>query len=562
MSAREAVGITAVRAWPLEQYTAGADAADAAAQRMLTATARAQAVFDGDPAWIGVTHDAAAVAIGTTGTRLRRLVRTLTELSAAVRASAAELEPVRGRLLQLVDAGQGEGFLVSDTGYVSPPAPARGADARYLSARIRTLLHRAAALDRDLGRRLTELTGLIAGDGHRVPRPGGGWAAPDQVVGGLAALTPADRRTFFLSLSPGEIAALRTADPALLGNLDGVPFPVRIDANAVNVRRALAVEVAAGRGDGDRARELRGLLSSRLIAFDPAGHGHYIEQIGELSGSPPGVGVLVPGTGAGPGTAADNARRARALAERSGAPVFVYVDGDFPQQVLPPLGLQDPAGYRGTAIDPQPARDIGRGLVGFGAALDLEVAGESPGAPVTYIGHSYGGSIVGTAEQYGLRADAVVFASSAGTGAADGPWRDPNPAVQRFSMTPPGDPIHWAQSYGGGVHGGDPDSAPGVTRLDTGYYGHGPGHHGELVAGIRAHGGYLDDPDSTAFGNLVAVLSGESPVEYVWRGEDVPGEDSATVAREVLGDPGRRVMGELLKNAVRESLRVPLPPAG
>lgn len=560
MSGREPVGLAAIRAWPLEQYPAGAAAADATAHRLLTAAARSQSVFDADPAWVGVTRATAGAAVGVTATRIHRLAQALTEVSAAVHAAAAELAPVRERLLELVDTGRGEGFGVDDAGWVTAPAPDRRADADYLSARIRSLLRRAVALDRELGRRLDGLSGLLAGDGRRVARPGGGWDTADAVLTRLPALTPADRRSFFLSLSPGEVAALRAADPGLIGNLDGVPFPVRIEANAVNVRRALAAEVAAGRGDGDRARDLRGLLGARLIAFDPAGNGRYIEQIGELTGPVPGVGVLVPGTGAGPHTAAANARRARALADRSGAPVFVYADGDFPQQVAPPPGPGAAARLPGSAIDPRPARAIGRDLAGFGAALDLEVAGTVPGAPVAYIGHSYGGTIVGTAEQYGLRADAVVFASGSGTGAADGPWHDPNPAVRRYSMTPPGDPIHWAQRFGG-LHGADPDTAPGVTRLDTGHYGQGNGHHGELVAGVGAHGGYLDDPDSTAFGNLVAVLSGDRPAGYVPRGEDLPGGEAVGTAREVLGEPGRRVMGRLLVTALRES-RLPPTPGG
>lgn len=40
-------------------------------------------------------------------------------------------------------------------------------------------------------------------------------------------------------------------------------------------------------------------------------------------------------------------------------------------------------------------------LVAFGKTLDAEIDAVAPGAKTTYIGHSYGGSVVGTAEQLG-----------------------------------------------------------------------------------------------------------------------------------------------------------------
>lgn len=159
------------------------------------------------------------------------------------------------------------------------------------------------------------------------------------------------------------------------------------------------------------------------------------------------------------------------------------------------------------------------------AALDAEIAQHSPEAKTTFIGHSYGGSALGTAEQLGLRADRVIYASSAGTGVLDGPWHNANPNVERYSLTAPGDSIQYTQGIPGGPHGGDPDHMPGVERLDTGSYGsedeNDPPHReGEPVRGGSGHGEYWNDPSSTAFENMRRVIVGQEPTPYVERESD------------------------------------------
>ena len=154
--------------------------------------------------------------------------------------------------------------------------------------------------------------------------------------------------------------------------------------------------------------------------------------------------------------------------------------------------------------------------------------------PTTVVGHSYGGAVVGTAEQLGLRADRVVYASASGTGVGDGEWRNPNPAVQRYSLTPPGDPIQYWQEFGN--HGGDPDDAPGVTRLDSGDYS-----DGTPVAGTGAHSGYLDDEGSGALRNLAAVIAGDEPVPYVEQLPDI--------------EP-RKDMGDLISGWLSEAVQL------
>ncbi len=98
------------------------------------------------------------------------------------------------------------------------------------------------------------------------------------------------------------------------------------------------------------------------------------------------------------------------------------------------------------------------------------------------IGHSYGGSIVGTAEAMGLTSDRTLFLAAAGAGVGvddPGDWHNRNPDVLRFSMTAPGDFIEAVQGIPGGPHGADPDEMPGVIRLRTGRY-----DDGGVVAGM------------------------------------------------------------------------------
>ena len=110
-------------------------------------------------------------------------------------------------------------------------------------------------------------------------------------------------------------------------------------------------------------------------------------------------------------------------------------------------------------------------LVAFSEDVDRTVDATGRPIAVTYIGHSYGGSIVGTAEALGLTADRTLYVAAAGAGVGvddPGDWHNRNPDVLRFSMTAPGDFIEAVQGIPGGPHGADPDEMNGVIRLATG----------------------------------------------------------------------------------------------
>lgn len=560
-------GIAAVRAWRLEQLGVGALAVDAGAQQVLDSTGAVASALAGAPTWQGVTRTAVGRRVGAYTASGRRLVHMLQAAADAAKQAGSELVPARALLLQLVDSAVLAGFAVTDDGEVSHASPRRQADAAYLGARIRGALATVVDLDESFARRLRQLGGLLSGSGEMIPDPDGGLAPPATVIRKILRMTPEQRRAFWEALSPKESDTLIHGAPHVFGNLDGVPFPARIAANAINIRRALHLEVALGRGDGPRAQELRRMLTPAagvdgrpvprtFIAFSNKGAGSFIEQVGDVHPGISGVAVLVPGTGTNLESSTGQRQRALDLARASGAPVFVFADGAFPQVVAPPWHQAHQFGaFDGTAVDADPARKMAPALVSFGRELDAEVTLAAPGSEITYIGHSYGGSVVGTADVLGLRADRIVFASSAGTGALDDELLPRPPGVERYSLTPPGDPIHWAQKFGGSVHGGDPDSTPGIRRLDTGYYSPQGALPGRLVAGASSHSDYLDDPGSTAFENIAAVVSGGQPTSYVERAPDLP--ELPESSQKQLRDAAAGALGEVLKGAMRDSLKLP-----
>lgn len=274
--------------------------------------------------------------------------------------------------------------------------------------------------------------------------------------------------------------------------------------------------MSRGAGDGPRAHQLRAMLGTiRPTIRAPTGSAavHHIRQH-QGGAVDRDVRVVVvadalarpstfPGPARGWTPAGANRTAAWNFANRSGAPVFLYMDGQFP----PNLATAASPGFR---VDGPESRGLLPGARRRGRR-------SRPGSGDDLHQFSYGGAIVGTAEQLGLSADRVVYASASGTGVLPGgadAWVN-HDAAQRYSVTPPGDPIQPVQSSG--AHGGDPDSAPGVTRMDSGDYS-----NGERVHGMGGHGAYFDDPGSDAFKNMVAVIRGDSVTLYVEREPDTP----------------------------------------
>ncbi|MFI5502584.1 alpha/beta hydrolase [Nocardia asteroides] len=548
--------------WNLDGLHRAADAARANADVVSTSVDDCSRAVSTTGSWFGQTRDAAGRRIDEEVDHGYEVRTVLLRIADDAEDAYLGLKHARTYVLDQRDLAVGQGFTVESDGRVSHTDPEKDGAAGVFQLNLFGGLDEIERLDSQFGTSLKEsladLTAIRDGQPD-ITLADGSIQDPDFVATRLAAMSADERATFLAGLSPEAQRQLVIAAPEKLGNLNGVPFAMRIDANEINIRNALTVEKAEPEPDATRVKQLEAMLSPipnpdgagdrdtvaaatgagatprldmvdrQFVMFSQEGNGRMIEMLGTMKSGAPGVGVYVPGTSTNLNGSGSNHVAAWNLADQTGGPIFLYMEGDFPQSLT---SLSD------GAPSPSFAAEMAPKLVDFGREIDREVAATGPGTPVTYVGHSYGGSIVGSAEQLGLRADRIVHASSAGTGVFDTGWNNPNPDVQRYSMTAPGDLIGVVQSYPeggltipGGIHlpgnphaseilGGDPDEAPGVTRLDTGFFGTSFDNHraGDVVFGTDGHGDYWDDPQSTAFHNIVGVIAGTEATAYVERG--------------------------------------------
>ena len=153
--------------------------------------------------------------------------------------------------------------------------------------------------------------------------------------------------------------------------------------------RTLLGEVDDPAGGGRR-------VDRQIVAFDPA-RASLVELNGDLA-TAKSVAVLIPGMNTTiEGSSANTATARRFVAATGGdVAVVTYLGGPFPRGNLV-SGVVD-------AANPRYALDMAPRLVAFAEDVDRTVDARAAGGapvPVTYIGHSYGGSILGTAEVTG-----------------------------------------------------------------------------------------------------------------------------------------------------------------
>jgi hypothetical protein len=290
---------------------------------------------------------------------------------------------------------------------------------------------------------------------------------------------------------------------------------MRTAANRVNVAQAIADERRDdGPGSQRRIAFYQGLLAEvddptrsgrrvdrQILAFDPD-RASLIELNGNL-GTAKSLAVMVPGMNTTIADSAANTKTARRFVSATQGEVatITYLGGTFPRGDNVVAGVAD-------AADPRYALEMAPRLVAFSEDVDRTVNATGRDIPVTYIGHSYGGSIMGTAEVFGLTADRTLYLAAAGAGVGvDDPsdWHNRNPDVLRFSMTAPGDLIEAVQGNPASPHGADPDEMAGVITLTAGDY-----DDGRPMAGPRAHTDIVNAP-SDSWRNILAVITGDSP---------------------------------------------------
>ncbi|WP_155826943.1 alpha/beta hydrolase [Jongsikchunia kroppenstedtii] len=556
------MSIAEVRSWNTGTFGTAAGAASARAADIDSSMTTADEAVGAADEWAGPSGDAARRGFHTALEQSRELRNLLLCIADDAADADREVGSARNHLLELVNSCRPD--VVGDDGAVIDPDGNPVPDA---TARVRAALAEVYRQDGLFAAVLAETAQalrLAVTDPARVPAPNGATTSAAAVIAQLRDMSIGERQDYFARLSPAEQRVLLSADPVTIGNTDGVPFGLRIAANDVNIRNARDAELRKQPAKRDQAlidrytamvdtpieepnlRDHRAhndnTTERQFVAFDPRGQGRWIEQIGRITPAAKGVGVYVPGTGTTLAGSDRNHESARNLARQSGSAVFVYVNGDLPNNVFP-----DKNDWFPQATDGAYARAMSPGLVDFGRALDHEIDHAAPGLKTTFIGHSYGGLVVGHAEELGLRADRVVYASSPATGLVHSqPWTNPAADVKRYSVTAPGDYIQDVQAMGY-FDGQDPDHHAKITRMDSGYYS-----DGRLVEGTGGHGGYWNDPGSDAFKNMARVIGGDDPTPYVHRKADTHPGQAFDRMTELLEQAPRRA-----REAVSEAWDLP-----
>ena len=387
--------------------------------------------------------------------------------------------------------------------------------AEVLDARIVAALDRLGAADTDCASDIIE-----ALNPKHAPKaqttPAGAWPVPlSDVVAGWSAIGQDRIANQIEAMTPDQRQRLIDEFPKQVGNTDGVPWDMRAAANRVNIAQAIADERRDdGPGSQRRIAFYQGLLAEvddptrsgrrvdrQILAFDPD-RASLIELNGNLA-TAKSLAVMVPGMNTTIADSAANTKTARRFvsATRGEVATITYLGGTFPRGDNVVAGVAD-------AADPRYALEMAPRLVAFSEDVDRTVNATGRDIPVTYIGHSYGGSIMGTAEVFGLTADRTLYLAAAGAGVGvDDPsdWHNRNPDVLRFSMTAPGDLIEVVQGNPASPHGADPDEMAGVITLAAGDY-----DDGRPMAGPRAHTDIVNAP-SDSWRNILAVITGDSP---------------------------------------------------
>jgi hypothetical protein len=397
---------------------------------------------------------------------------------------------------------------------------------------------------------------------NTLPQPPVPGSAEDVMARAMATDHPAGVREAWLGLEEHERERLMLLFPGVIGNLNGVPLATRGTTNQVTVaglREQTAERLSALGGapdyqgyldthgyhegtyylwqaDREAWEEERSRLETVRDGLDQVWYAYDREQFGLPPGEAPGyVTLFVSTEGHGqiatmrgtPGTGTERVATFVPGTATSLASVDKYttdldsIDGD------------DPAGtvsiyWQGTDLPQDLIADNATAhynetgaprLAAFDGALDLELPAD---VRSTYVGHSAGGSLLGTAERVGLDSSTIVYVAPAGVGHDVGSPEDTtNADADRYWIQTRDDPIWAAQGFGGGAHGpsswegSNPDRQMGAHRLESGFLRDGTDTlMGEDDGMMGGHTSYFRSGSDSAL-NLQGVIEDTEVSLYV-----------------------------------------------
>ena len=502
--------VAQAEAWKPDTLRKTADQWDAAAADLQARVDAVVGEIDGSRHfWTGSAAEAARSHGGTIASGGASASRCLITAAVAARDGAEQMSSARDDVLALVSAARAEGFAVADDGSVagggtSPLVVSLAGGSTQVTSDLLTTgivaaLDRLGGADTDTAR---DITGAL--NPPHAPQAGtglaGAWPVPlADVVAGWSAIGQDRIANQITAMNPEQRQRLIDEFPKEVGNTDGVPWDMRVAANRTNIAQAIADERREhAPGSQGRIAFYQGLLAEvddparngrrvdrQILAFDPD-RASLIELNGNLA-TAKSLAVMVPGMNTTIEDSGANTKTARRFvsATRGEVATITYLGGPFPRGDIVATGLVE-------AADPATPWTWRRAWWHSARTSSRTVDATGRDIPVTYIGHSYGGSIMGTAEVFGLTADRTLYLAAAGAGVGvDDPsdWHNRNPDVLRFSMTAPGDLIEVVQGNPASPHGADPDEMPGVIHLAAGDY-----DDGRPMAGPMAHTDIVNVP--------------------------------------------------------------------
>lgn len=353
-------------------------------------------------------------------------------------------------------------------------------------------------------------------------------AALNELAGGAGAAMTNEARDLLAELlaatSPDEIARLWAENPelrqelidnhpAIIGNLDGIPWDVRAGVNAARLEELLESELEGPHRDEleaiQRAIETGGVPAPQLISFDPDGAEQVTAALayGDLSTASE-INTLVPGMNGNVGDLSAWGESAKALNKSVGAGSATVLW----------------FGYDTPSLTEEPAMSRAEDGAAALRSYLLAVRALSPDADVNVIAHSYGSTTAALA--IGSQPDGLGVTSFIAVGSAGFP-KDPTVVANLANGEPP--QIYATISEDDAVarigrgtsmgHPVSPEQMDGVTVFDS-------------DGGVDELGGSL--PAATGHDAL-------GPGAYL-----EPGSESFYNVREIIqtGEPGTERGGE------------------